>query len=229
MARPTAVPRMPASASGVSTTRSSPKSFCRPSVIRKTPPSLPMSSPMSTTVASSSMARRSPRLSALPMVRVCVIARLRSRSAPRSLALPAMLARPSFSRTSLLPLERLVVRHELGALCRERGRLLGVDVVEHAGRLGVGHLERALPDTGGQLVALGVDAVEEVVVGDAAAGQVGLEPGDRVAQLPLLQLAGQPVPGGVVGGGVGAHPVGERLDEGGLLTLAGGGERGPGD
>ena len=52
--------------------------------------------------------------------------------------------------------------------------------------------------------------------------EVGLQPGDRVAQLPLLQLAGQPVAGGVVGGGVRAHPVGERLDEGGALALAGG-------
>src|SRR6266542_1762528 len=36
MAKPIAVPMMADSASGVSITRSSPKSFCKPSVIRKT-------------------------------------------------------------------------------------------------------------------------------------------------------------------------------------------------
>src|SRR5687768_751224 len=232
MARPTAVPRMPASASGVSTTRASPKSFCSPSVIRKTPPSLPMSSPMSTTFASSSMALRRPRLSALPMVSVSVlIARLPPRSAPRSLALPAMLARASSSwRPSVLAtLERRVVLDELGPLGGERRRLLGVDVVEHDRGIGIGHLGRALPDPRGEFVALGVDGGEERGVGDAAAGQVRLEPGDRVAQLPLLQLAGQPIAGGVVGGGVRAHAVGERLDERRALPLAGGGERRPGD
>src|SRR3954449_2361437 len=190
MARPTALPTMPASASGVSTTRSSPKSFCSPSVIRKTPPSLPMSSPMSTTLASSSNARRRPRLSALPMVSVSVLmTRLRSRSAPRSLALPAMLARPSSSRRPSvpLPLEAGVVRDELLALAGQLRGLLGVDVVEHLGAGRVGHLERALAQPRGQLVTLGVDGGEEVGVGLARAGQVGLHPGDRVAQLPLLQ------------------------------------------
>src|SRR4051794_231098 len=173
MARPTAVPRMPASASGVSTTRSSPKSFCRPSVIRKTPPSRPMSSPMSTTLASSSMARRRPRLSALPMVSVSVLISVVA-----------------------LPVETGVVGHELLALLREPGNLLGVDGVEHRRRRRVGHVDRARPDPGGELVGLAVDAVEEVVVGEAAAGQVRLHTGDRIAQLPLLQLAGQPVAGG---------------------------------
>src|SRR4051794_33253854 len=201
MARPTAVPRIPASASGVSTTRPSPKSFCSPSGIRKTPPSLPMSSPMSTTLASSSIARRRPRLSALPMVSVSVLmTRLRSRSAPRSLALPATLARPSSSWRSLLgSLERRVVRHELLPLARQLGGLFGEDVVEDLGARRFGHLQRALAQPRGQLVALGLDAGEEVGVGDAGPGDVGLEPGDRVAQLPLLELAGQPVAGRVVG------------------------------
>src|SRR3954452_9386420 len=201
MARPTAVPRMPASASGVSTTRSSPKSFCRPSVIRKTPPSRPMSSPMSTTWASSSMARRRPRLSALPMVSVSVLmTRLRPRSAPRSLALPAMLARASFSRSSedtlsrarvLVRLavavvgERGVVLDELRPLRGQHRRLLGVDVVEHRGARRIEHLQRALADPDRQLVTLGLERVEEFVVVLSRPGQVGLEPGDRVAQLPL--------------------------------------------
>src|SRR5437762_2658824 len=72
MAMPIAVPTMPDSASGVSITRASPKSFCRPSVMRKTPPSLPMSSPISTTLGSSSMALRRPAFSALAMLIVVI-------------------------------------------------------------------------------------------------------------------------------------------------------------
>ena len=68
MASPIAVPMIPDSASGVSITRSSPKSFCSPSVTRKTPPSLPTSSPMMSTLGSASMAARSPSFSALASV-----------------------------------------------------------------------------------------------------------------------------------------------------------------
>src|SRR6266404_1104168 len=59
MARPMAVPMMPDSARGVSTTRSAPKRAWRPSVTRKTPPFLPMSSPrrMTRSSAASSWAR----------------------------------------------------------------------------------------------------------------------------------------------------------------------------
>src|SRR3954453_16932832 len=163
MARPTAVPRMPASASGVSTTRSSPKSFCSPSVIRKTPPSLPMSSPISTTLESFSRARRRPRLSALPMVSVSVLmTRLRPRSAPRSPALPAMLARASSSWSLVVSLEARLVRHELLALGGHLRRLLRIDDVEHVRAGRIGHLGGAGPDAGGELVALGVHGVEEV-------------------------------------------------------------------
>src|SRR5829696_7918236 len=65
---PIAVPTMPDSASGESITRWSPKSFCSPSVTRKTPPSLPTSSPAITTLASASSARRKPAFRALAMV-----------------------------------------------------------------------------------------------------------------------------------------------------------------
>ena len=74
MASPTAVPMMPDSASGVSNTRSSPKSFCRPSVMRKTPPSLPTSSPMTMTLGSSSSALRSPSFRALAKVTAAIYA-----------------------------------------------------------------------------------------------------------------------------------------------------------
>src|SRR5205823_1337995 len=54
MQRPTAVPRIPASASGVSTQRSGPKRSRRPAVARKTPPARPTSSPMTSTDGSRS-------------------------------------------------------------------------------------------------------------------------------------------------------------------------------
>src|ERR1035441_10161843 len=65
---------MPDSASGVSITRASPKSFCRPSVTRKTPPSLPTSSPMIRTAAveaalCSGAADRGPRRARPPAAR----------------------------------------------------------------------------------------------------------------------------------------------------------------
>src|SRR5689334_20749876 len=50
---PIEVPMMPASASGVSITRSAPNSSCRPLVARNTPPNLPTSSPSTTTRGSS--------------------------------------------------------------------------------------------------------------------------------------------------------------------------------
>src|SRR5712691_10059368 len=52
MQRPTAVPRIPASASGVSTQRSAPKRSRRPAVARKTPPDRPTSSPRTNTESS---------------------------------------------------------------------------------------------------------------------------------------------------------------------------------
>ena len=76
-----------------------------------------------------------------------------------------------------------------------------------------------------QLVRLALDRVVERLVGLAAGGQVGLEPGDRVAQLPRLDLGRDAVLRRVVGGGVRAHPVGERLDERRPLAGAGGLER----
>src|SRR6201998_1596200 len=52
MQSPTAPPRMPASASGVSTQRSAPKRSRSPAVARKTPPARPTSSPITMTVSS---------------------------------------------------------------------------------------------------------------------------------------------------------------------------------
>src|SRR5688572_22643660 len=54
MQSPTAVPRIPASASGVSTQRSGPKRSSSPAVARKTPPARPTSSPITITSSSRS-------------------------------------------------------------------------------------------------------------------------------------------------------------------------------
>src|SRR5205823_8765898 len=50
--RPTAAPKIPASASGVSTHRSAPNLSRRPAVARKTPPARPTSSPITSTESS---------------------------------------------------------------------------------------------------------------------------------------------------------------------------------
>src|SRR5258705_7097142 len=61
---PTHSPLINSSASGVSITRSAPNRCCSPAVARKTPPLTPMSSPSTTTLRSSSMARASARVMA---------------------------------------------------------------------------------------------------------------------------------------------------------------------
>src|SRR5512146_708218 len=58
-AMPIAMPTIPASASGVSMTRSAPNRSHSPSVARKTPPFFPMSSPSSTMRGSRSISSRS--------------------------------------------------------------------------------------------------------------------------------------------------------------------------
>src|SRR6266581_4252286 len=63
-AMPTQSPLIRSSASGVSNTRSGPKRCCSPTVARKTPPLTPTSSPNTTTLGSSSIARASAILTA---------------------------------------------------------------------------------------------------------------------------------------------------------------------
>ncbi len=193
---------MPDSASGESITRSSPKSFCSPSVIRKTPPSLPTSSPITRTLGSSSIARRRPALRALARViwSVVPVDGLAHRRGPprRCRGTPR---KPAFCAASSLG-------------------LLGEDVVEDVEDVRVGHRAAALPQVHAELLGLGVDLVEERLVGQAVAGQVDLHPLDRVLELPALEVSREPVARRVVGRGVGAHPVGVGLHERRTLTLA---------
>src|SRR6478736_2090649 len=192
---PTAVPTMPDSASGLSMTRSSPKSFCRPSVMRKTPPSLPTSSPMSRTLSSSSMALRRPMLRPLASVIFWVL-------------------------ISVGSFERLEVGGEAVALGGDLVGHLAEDVAELVERLGVGQRLAALAEVVAQLLGLGVEVVEELLVDQAVAAQVDLEPLDRVLELPVLELVVEAVAGRIVGRGVRAHPVGVGLDERRAVALA---------
>src|SRR5690606_14765723 len=133
---------MPASASGVSRTRCSPKSFCRPSVIRKTPPSLPMSSPMSRTLSSRSMAARIPALSALAMVvRLAVLA---GAAPPEEVSVVVISCSSSV-------LEAGLVGRELGGLALDQLVRVGIHVLEHLLVPGVGHRLAGVPESAGQL------------------------------------------------------------------------------
>src|SRR4029450_1051220 len=126
---------MPASASGVSMTRSSPKSFCSPSVTRNTPPSLPTSSPMIRTLGSASIALRIPMLRPLARV-ICAISGL------------------------LRVLERIQVGAERRTLLVDEWMGFGVHVLEHRQRCRVGHLHAALTQLRGELVALRLALLE---------------------------------------------------------------------
>ena len=99
-------------------------------------------------------------------------------------------------------------------------------MVEHAQRLRVGQRLAPLAERRAELVRLGGDLLEEGGVGQAVALDVGLDPGDRVLELPALHVAGEPVAGRVVGRGVRAHPVGVGLHERRALPVAGPLQRG---
>ncbi len=102
----------------------------------------------------------------------------------------------------------------------ERVRL-GVHVLEHRVDVRVGERPAAGPQLHGQRLRLDLDGLEEVMVRQAVPGEVDADPLDRVLELPGLELGGDPVAGGVVGGGVSAHPVREGLDEHRAVALPG--------
>src|SRR5699024_9761975 len=70
IAMPIAVPAIPDSANGVSKHRSSPNCWLRPSVILNTPPSVPTSSPKTTTMSLADISSARAALSAAAKVRV---------------------------------------------------------------------------------------------------------------------------------------------------------------
>src|SRR5690606_23244085 len=189
---------MPDSASGVSMTRLSPKSFCRPSVTRNTPPSLPTSSPMTTTFGSDSSARRSDSLIAL--------------------------ARAIFSAMSLTPVrvrERRLIGGELRAFLVHQRVSVRVHVLEDGEAVRVRHGTDGFAYSSAHRFALALEFLEERLVRVLLGLQVAAQAQDRVLGLPGLALLVAAVAGRVVGGGVGAHAVGERLDQRRALTGAG--------
>src|SRR3954471_12386819 len=82
---------MPASASGVSKQRSSPNFAVRPSVIRKTPPSAPTSSPKTRTRSSAFIASHRAAFSACAMVVAAISALLGAQLGRQPRALLAQL------------------------------------------------------------------------------------------------------------------------------------------
>src|ERR687897_555439 len=131
IASPTQIPAIPASAIGVSNTRSRPNSACRPSVTRKTPPSAPTSSPNTSVRGSAASASRSAAFSAATMVSSAIAEVL--------LALTEERRRRVGERVveHLAP-GRLAERSELGAHARDPGLRLVVArpderVVDRAG------------------------------------------------------------------------------------------------
>src|ERR671925_1578126 len=191
------IPMIPDSASGVSITRCSPKSFSSPSVIRNTPPRVPTSSPSSTTRSSASMASRSAVLSALAIVICAISGSSRLRGDLRLDLLQPPPLRP------------------------QGGGRVGVHVVDQVGQRRVGQVLHGGADLGGDPVGLGLDVAFQLLGPQPGLLQEGAVAADRLARLPHVELVDGAVAGGVVGGGVGAEPVGERLDQGGAAALAG--------
>src|SRR4051812_5021914 len=194
---------MPDSASGVSMTRLSPKSFCSPSVTRNTPPSLPTSSPMTRTLGSVSRARRSDSLIALAR---------------------AMFLNVTVSAMSLPPVrvgERRLVGGELGPLLVDEGVSVRVCVLEDGEVVRILHGTDRFAHSFAQRLALDLQFRKKSLVRVVGGLQVAAKAQDRVLGLPGGPLVVVAVAGRVVGGGVGAHAVGERLDQRRPLTGAG--------
>src|SRR3954465_8553601 len=134
---PIAAPMMPASASGVSMTRSGPNSSNRPFVARKTPPNLPTSSPSTTTRLSRRISRRSASLTAWMMLYVGILLmssvpglRARSIQALRLLLgdVPRVVGVDLFEhRLERRGPERLRMLERLGELLGDLARVLVVD------------------------------------------------------------------------------------------------------
>src|SRR5688500_14233019 len=159
---------IPASASGVSITRSAPNSSYRPLVARKTPPNLPTSSPRTTTFGS----RRISVLSA-------------SRTA-------SMMFITGIGRRSSVPVGRLgaVLAEQPVPLLAQVPRHLLVDLFEH-------RLERRrteLVGAGERLADLGVvlldDRALELLAPQADLLEVAAEAVERILALPRLGRGG---------------------------------------
>src|SRR6266508_3011550 len=150
---------MPASARGVSNTRSVPNSSCRPSVTRNTPPSFPMSSPRTRARGSSASDWRRASLRALTMVTSTMFDSFRRfpREAQDIVPLPSQVGWQ-------------VVEHPLEHLL-------------HRARTGGDH---ARPHLGGELLGLAIDRLEEVLIRRCRGREPGTIPIQGIQGLPLF-------------------------------------------
>src|SRR5713101_2990394 len=184
MAIPMAMPTIPDSASGVSSTRCGPYSACNPSVTRNTPPSRPMSSPRRITRSSAAISQRMASLMASTSVR-------------SAMALPLVLER--VEQRGLL-LDELrghlgihVAKHVLGR--RQRHRCRRLHGLLDFGCARFEHL--LLPDFRPLPGLL----------------QIALHAQQRITPFPLLQLGVIAILAGIVRGGVRPYTVGIGFDQ----------------
>ena len=184
-------------------TRCVPKSFCSPSVTRKTPPRVPMSSPMRTTLGSCLERLRRPELMARAKV-ICVIS-------------VHLLLNGSCGIAEGSQVTGVVV-----LLAVQPGVGRAVDVLEDVQRLRVRHADAAGAHLAGHGVGLvAARAASNSSVNSALAVQQRMDPADRILGGPVLEFVGVAVPGRVVRRRVRAHAVGDGLDEGGAAAAAG--------
>ena len=178
---------------GCRSTRSSPKSFCSPSVTRKTPPSLPTSSPMIEDLG--------------VVLQRLAQAHVEGLGQRDLLASHVRSPRKGASKDAWYAANRALLLGDLRrAARRRRSRRCAVGS-------GSGRSRQPLPDVRGQRVGLASSSSKNVVVGVAVPGQVDLTRSIGSLSFHASSSLGQPVAGRVVGRGVGAHPVGERLDQ----------------
>src|SRR6478752_370030 len=184
IARPTDMPRMPDSASGVSKMRCAPCLACSPSVMRKTPPSRPQSSPKMTALGLSARTSSRARLSAccidITVVAGSLPAGLVTASSPVLSAVLSAVLSPAASTFSRIELDMFGLLAPVGGLgLQGRGGFLE-DQVKH---FGAGPGAQGL-DAGTDLLLFGLGRGqgpgEERLVRDPVGQQPLAQPFERV-------------------------------------------------
>src|SRR6516162_10227138 len=183
---PTQSPLMRSSASGVSSTRSGPKRFCRPTVARKTPPFMPTSSPSTTTLGSSSIARDNARLTASTKV-ISGILLSREFTALRGIGLRQIgieVVEHGFAPARCGG--QIVLDRHFDALIALGGKLLLVRFAPHflANKIAPQARNRLL-------LPIGLDFVSRTITRRIIGGRVIAEPvGDRLDEAGAFAIAG---------------------------------------
>src|ERR1700733_12415952 len=197
VAMPTDMPAMVASASGVSCTRSVPKRACSPAVARNTPPLTPTSCPSTTTFSS------------------CCI------SQPCAIAMASTMVIFANSMTAGL---RAVFSRRRALLAQVR-RQRREQMLEHGVRRGLGALQVFADCRINRARAIHEQRLLLRLRQGARLVKICPQPLQGLERPCLLDPLEAAIPSGVVGGGVIAQAVGERLDESRAAAAARGGER----